>query len=174
MLGIFSGAILALITAVINYRIERKRIITELLNFTQCLILELMPLNNLIFEGGNFDLQKQIEIIESVCDMLRDYIHLRPIEFHPFFQRGRLVDANKKVMDMLIELYVKIEALKRMIKKCEFGIIANKEINERMEDLLKYLEKDENGCYTDVLGERRDELQKLVGIKYERNEKMEF
>lgn len=174
LLGIFSGAILALITAVINYRIERKRIITELLNFTQCLILELMPLNNLIFEGGNFDLQKQIEIIESVCDMLRDYIHLRPIEFHPFFQRGRLVDANKKVMDMLIELYVKTEALKRMIKKCEFGIIANKEINERMEDLLKYLEKDENGCYTDVLGERRDELQKLVGIKYERNEKMEF
>lgn len=174
LLGIFSGAILALITAAINYRIERKRIITELLNFTQCLILELMPLNNLIFEGGNFDLQKQIEIIESVCDMLRDYIHLRPIEFHPFFQRGRLVDANKKVMDMLIELYVKTEALKRMIKKCEFGIIANKEINERMEDLLKYLEKDENGCYTDVLGERRDELQKLVGIKYERNEKMEF
>ena len=133
-----------------------------------------MPLNNLIFEGGNFDLQKQIEIIESVCDMLRDYVHLRPNGFHPFFQRGRLVNANKKVMDMLIELYVKTEAIKRMIKKCEFGIIADKEINERMEDLLKYLEKDENGCYTDVLGERRDELQKLVGIKYERNEKIEF
>lgn len=114
LLGIFSGSILALITAVINYRVERKRIITELLNFTQCLILELMPLNNRFFEGGNFDSQKQIEIIESACDMLRDYIHLRPIEFHPFFQRGRLVNANKKVMDMLIELYVKIEALKRL------------------------------------------------------------
>ena len=105
LLGIFSGSILALITAVINYRVERKRIITELLNFTQCLILELMPLNNLFFEGGNFDSQKQIEIIESACDMLRDYIHLRPIEFHPFFQRGRLVDANKKVMDRSIVPY---------------------------------------------------------------------
>ena len=174
LLGIFSGSILALITAVINYRIERKRIITELLNFTQCLILELMPLNNLIFEGGNFDLQKQIEIIESACDMLRDYIHLRPIEFHPFFQRGRLVDANKKVMDMLVELYVKTEALKRLIIKYEFDIIDYEEIDERIEDLLKYLKKYEKGCYTDVLGERRDELQKLVGIKYERNEKMEF
>ena len=61
-----------------------------------------MPLNKLFFEGGNFDSQKQIEIIESACDMLRDYIHLRPIEFHPFFQRGRLVNANKKVMDTLI------------------------------------------------------------------------
>lgn len=76
LLGIFSGSILALITAVINYRVERKRIITELLNFTQCLILELMPLNNLLFEGGNFDSQKQIEIIESACDMLRDYMLL--------------------------------------------------------------------------------------------------
>ena len=55
LLGIFSGSILALITAVINYRVERKRIITELLNFTQCLILELMPLNNRFFEVGNFD-----------------------------------------------------------------------------------------------------------------------
>lgn len=174
LLGIFSGSILALITAVINYRVERKRIITELLNFTQCLTLELMPLNNLFFEGGNFDSQKQIEIIESACDMLRDYIHLRPIEFHPFFQRGRLVNANKKVMDMLIELYVKIEALRRLIIKCEFDIIDDEELNERIEDLLKYLKKYENSCYTNVLGERRDELQKLVGIKYDHEEKMEF
>lgn len=174
LLGIFSGSILALITAIINYHAERKRVITELLNFIECLILELMPLNNLIFEGGNFDLQKQIEIIESVCDMLRSYVHLRPIEFHPFLQRGRLVDANKKVMNMLVELYVKTEALKRLIIQYEFDIIDYKEIDEKIDDLLKYLKKYENDCYTNTLGKRRDKLQKLVGIKYERKEKMEF
>lgn len=43
-----------------------------------------------------------------------------------------------------------------------------------IEDLLQYLKKYENSCYTNVLGERRDELQKLVGIKYDHEEKMEF
>ena len=42
-LGVFSGAMLALIIAVINYRVERKRFITERINFVGCLILELCP-----------------------------------------------------------------------------------------------------------------------------------
>ena len=58
--------------------------------------------------------------------------------------------------------------------KCEFDIIDDEELNERIEDLLQYLKKYENSCYTNVLGERRDELQKLVGIKYDHEEKMEF
>lgn len=39
LLGIFSGALLAMIVATINYRVEKKKFLTERINFVGCLIL---------------------------------------------------------------------------------------------------------------------------------------
>ena len=57
LLGIFSGALLAMLIAIINYRVEKKKFLTERINFVECLILELMPLNNLVLENGTHNLE---------------------------------------------------------------------------------------------------------------------
>ncbi len=174
LLGIFSGAMLAMIIAIINYRVERKRFITERLNFVGCLILELMPLNSLILKGGNYSLKKEIEVIKTVYYFMRDYVHMRPNEFQPFFSNGKLVKANEEIMFMVTELYIKIEKLNRLSDEYAFEIIYRKQLEDEINSLLKYLEKYDDTCYTNILGRKRDKLQKLVGIKYDKEEKMEF
>lgn len=173
-LGVFSGAMLALIIAVINYRVERKRFITERINFVGCLILELMPFNSLIFKGGNYSLEKEIEVIKTVYYFMRDYVHMKPNEFQPFFSTGKLVDKDEEIMLMIIELYTKIEKLNRLSDEYTFNIIHREQLENEINNLLTYLKKYKNSCYTNILGRKRDELQELVGIKYDHEEKMDF
>lgn len=165
---------LALIIAVINYRVERKRFITERINFVGCLILELMPFNSLIFKGGNYSLEKEIEVIKTVYYFMRDYVHMKPNEFQTFFSTGKLVDKDEEIMLMIIELYTKIEKLNRLSDEYTFNIIYREQLENEINNLLTYLKKYKNSCYTNILGRKRDELQELVGIKYDHEEKMEF
>ena len=147
LLGIFSGALLAMLIAIINYRVEKKKFLTERINFVECLILELMPLNNLVLENGKHNLENEENIIKN---------------------------ADREIMNMVIELYLKIERLRRLIEKCKFEIISDNELEKRVDELLEYLLEYDNSYYTNILVRKANELQKLMNIKYDYEEKMEF
>nr|DAY70039.1 MAG TPA: hypothetical protein [Caudoviricetes sp.] len=174
LLGIFSGAMLAMIIAIINYRVEKKKFLTERINFIGCLILELMPLNNLVLENGKHNLENEENIIKDVYYLMRDYVHMRPNNFQTFFPKSKIVNINQEIMDMIIELYLKVENLKRLIEKSKFGIINRSEIEKKIDELLKYLLEYESSCYTNILGRKTNELQSFMNIKYDYEAKMEF
>lgn len=174
LLGIFSGAMLAMIIAIINYRVEKKKFLTERINFIGCLILELMPLNNLVLENGKHNLENEENIIKDVYYLMRDYVHMRPNNFQTFFPKSKIVNINQEIMDMIIELYLKVENLKRLIEKSKFGIINRSEIEKKINELLKYLLEYESSCYTNILERKTNELQSFMNIKYDYEAKMEF
>ena len=95
LLGIFSGALLAMLIAIINYRVEKKKFLTERINFVECLILELMPLNNLVLENGKHNLENEENIIKNVYYLMRDYVHMRPKKFQTFFQKSKIVNDDR-------------------------------------------------------------------------------
>ena len=174
LLGIFSGALLAMLIAIINYRVEKKKFLTERINFVECLILELMPLNNLVLENGKHNLENEENIIKNVYYLMRDYVHMRPNNFQTFFPKSIIVNADREIMNMVIELYLKIERLRRLIEKCKFEIISDNELEKRVDELLEYLLEYDNSYYTNILVRKANELQKLMNIKYDYEEKMEF
>ena len=174
LLGIFSGALLAMLIAIINYRVEKKKFLTERINFVECLILELMPLNNLVLENGKHNLENEENIIKNVYYLMRDYVHMRPNNFQTFFPKSKIVNADREIMNMVIELYLKIERLRRLIEKCKFEIISDNELEKRVDELLEYLLEYDNSYYTNILVRKANELQKLMNIKYDYEEKMEF
>ena len=174
LLGIFSGALLAMLIAIINYRVEKKKFLTERINFVECLILELMPLSNLVLENGKHNLENEENIIKNVYYLMRDYVHMRPNNFQTFFPKSKIVNADREIMNMVIELYLKIERLRRLIEKCKFEIISDNELEKRVDELLEYLLEYDNSYYTNILVRKANELQKLMNIKYDYEEKMEF
>lgn len=174
LLGIFSGAVLAMLVAIINYRVEKKKFLTERINFAECLILELMPLNNLVLERGKHNLENEENIIKNVYYLMRDYVHMRPNNFQTFFPKSKIVNADQEIMNMIIDLYLKIENLKRSIEKCKFEIVSSNELEKKIDELLMYLLEYNDSCYTNVLGRKVNELQKLMNIKYDHEAKMEF
>ena len=174
LLGIFSGALLAMLIAIINYRVEKKKFLTERINFVECLILELMPLNNLVLENGKHNLENEENIIKNVYYLMRDYFHMRPNNFQTFIPKSKIVNADREIMNMVIELYLKIERLRRLIEKCKFEIISDNELEKRVDELLEYLLEYDNSYYTNILVRKANELQKLMNIKYDYEEKMEF
>lgn len=174
LLGIFSGAVLAMLVAIINYRVEKKKFLTERINFAECLILELMPLNNLVLERGKHNLENEENIIKNVYYLMRDYVHMRPNNFQTFFPKSKIVNADQEIMNMIIDLYLKIENLKRSIEKCKFEIVSSNELEKKIDELLMYLLEYNDSCYTNVLGRKANELQKLMNIKYDHEAKMEF
>lgn len=174
LLGIFSGALLAMLIAIINYRVEKKKFLTERINFVECLILELMPLNNLVLENGKHNLENEENIIKNVYYLMRDYVYMRPNNFQTFFPKSKIVNADREIMNMVIELYLKIERLRRLIEKCKFEIISDNELEKRVDELLEYLLEYDNSYYTNILVRKANELQKLMNIKYDYEEKMEF
>ena len=156
LLGIFSGALLAMLIAIINYRVEKKKFLTERINFVECLILELMPLNNLVLENGKHNLENEENIIKNVYYLMRDYV-----------PKSKIVNADREIMNMVIELYLKIERLRRLIEKCKFEIISDNELEKRVDELLEYLLEYDNSYYTNILVRKANELQKLMNIKYD-------
>lgn len=133
-----------------------------------------MPLNNLVLENGKHNLENEEDIIKNVYYLMRDYVHIRPNDFQTFFQKSKIVDVDREIMNMVIELYLKIESLKRLIEKCKFEIISHSELENRIDELLGYLLEYDDSYYTNILGRKADELQKLMNIKYDHEEKMEF
>lgn len=61
-----------------------------------------------------------------------------------------------------------------MIEKCKFEIISDNELEKRVDELLEYLLEYDNSYYTNILVRKANELQKLMNIKYDYEEKMEF
>ena len=163
-----------MLIAIINYRVEKKKFLTERINFVECLILELMPLNNLVLENGKHNLENEENIIKNVYYLMRDYVHMRPNNFQTFFPKSKIVNADREIMNMVIELYLKIERLRRLIEKCKFEIISDNELEKRVDELLEYLLEYDNSYYTNILVRKANELQKLMNIKYDYEEKMEF
>ncbi len=173
LIGIFTGAFLSLIAAIINYRVERQRLLTVEVSFLSGLILEIIPIYYL-FQGGYSNLEHETRIIDNIYQIMNAHIHLEPKELQFFCKKSKIEKQLDYIIDMLIELFAKIESSKRAIDRYEFQMIEEDELQDNLQELYIYLRDYKGQIFTNALGDERDKLSELAKLQFSHKLKTNF
>lgn len=169
MLGLFSGAFLALLIAIINYNIIKKSKCVEFINLMNCLCLKLMPIYNIFKPEASREYKYCIEIIMDVYDYLLSNYHMKSCEIEFLFRKSKSNEIIDSSMEMINELYQKVLNIKLDIHKYEFQIITEEELIEKIDELLIYLRNygSDKNLYTNVLSTKQNDLQNKLNIEFD-------
>lgn len=104
LIGIFSGSILALIVAIINYSVIKRQELTEFANFINCLNIEIVPVYYL-FTGGERNIEHEIKLILSIYRCLVEKFHMKPCKLSFLFPKTKIEKKVDEIMEIVGELY---------------------------------------------------------------------
>ena len=174
LLGIFTGAFLSLILALIQYNSIKRHELTEYANFINCLNINIIPIYNL-FRGGERNLEYEISLILNIYSRLEERLHMKATESHFFIKQNRIEKQVDEMVEMTVELYSKILDVKQNIDKYRFEMIDESTINRSISDLFMFLRNYDHGeLYTNVLGRKHNKLLDIAGLNYQYSKKLNF
>ena len=173
LIGIFTGSFLSCIIAIVNYCVERKRLLVKEVVFLDELILQIVPIYYL-FKNGQRNLEHEMQILSGIHVRLRDQIHLQPNEFQFFLPKTKIEKKLNEIDEILIELYSKVDNIKRLIDQYEFELIDDEVLDEKISEVYMYLRNYKGDLFTNVLGEKQKELSILAKLKFDYELKMDF
>lgn len=175
-LGLFSGSILALVIASINYSATKRRELTEYANFVNCLNISIIPIYNL-FKNGERNLDYELEIIISVYNILVANLHMKPSKFYFLIPKQKVEKKIDEILALTFELYEKILDLKLLADKYKFKCISQEELDCEIMEFFLYLRNyhDESEIlYTNVLTKKHKEFLKLAHLQYTHSGKIDI
>lgn len=173
LLGVFTGAILSLIIAIINYNVLKRQAIAEFVSFINAFNVSIVPMFYL-FKDAERNVEIEIEMINKWNDFLLQNYHMQINKIHLFNEKSKLAKKIDEISDMITELYILICETNNYIKQYEFRIISLDELDKQLIKLFMYMRnyKDTNDFFTNILSIKQDELQKLADLEYNKVQKM--
>ncbi len=174
MMGIFTGAFLGMIIAIINYTVEKRREMTAYANYINCLNITIMPIYNL-FKGGERNLEHEISIILIIYNYLLENLHMKPNKIYMLIPHTELEKKLDETIEMTTELYKKVLNVKMQIDKYKFGIIDVSKLEEIMNHFYLYLRNyDGDELFVNILTKKHEEFIKLSHLQYSHDGKTEI
>ncbi|MCI6121908.1 MAG: hypothetical protein MR696_09070 [Lachnospiraceae bacterium] len=174
LIGIFSGSILALIVAIINYSVIKRQELTEFANFINCLNIEIVPVYYL-FTGGERNIEHEIKLILSIYRCLVEKFHMKPCKLSFLFPKTKIEKKVDEIMEIVGELYKKVLDTKLLIDKYEFDMVCVNELDEKIQSLFMHLRNyDGEELFTNILSKKHEELLSLSHLEYQQSGKISF
>lgn len=175
MLSIFTGSILALVIAIVNYQVIKRKELVEYANYINCLVIKIMPIYNLFRNNGERNIEYEITNILLIYDTLVEGVHIKANSIFFLLPNTRLEKQLNEILDSLAGLYKKVMVCKFAIDQYKFSCITEKEVDAAICELFMFLRNDDRGdMYTNTLSDMHKELLQLSKLKYEKSEKIDF